>query len=49
MIRRVAELDLGPGLEVVGFQSLRGWPNVSDEFATGSAACSTIVSSCRAR
>ena len=35
MIRRVAELDLGPGLEVVGFQSLRGWPNVSDEFATG--------------
>ena len=33
MIRRVAELDLGPGLEVVGFQSLRGWPEVSDEFA----------------
>jgi sugar phosphate isomerase/epimerase len=35
MIRRVAELDLGPGLEVVGFQSLRGWPEVSDEFAAG--------------
>jgi len=34
MIRRVAELDLGPGLEVVGFQSIRGWPHVSDEFAT---------------
>jgi sugar phosphate isomerase/epimerase len=34
MIRRVAELDLGPGLEVVGFQSLRGWPNVDDDFAT---------------
>jgi sugar phosphate isomerase/epimerase len=32
MIRRVAELDLGPGLEVVGFQSIRGWPNVSDDF-----------------
>ncbi len=31
MIRRVAELDLGPGLELVGFQSLRGWPNVDDE------------------
>jgi sugar phosphate isomerase/epimerase len=33
MIRRVAELDLGPGLEIVGFQSLRGWPEVSDAFA----------------
>lgn len=34
MIRRVAELDLGPGLEVVGFQSIRDWPRVSDRFAT---------------
>ena len=32
MIRRVAELDLGPGLEIVGFQSIRGWPNVDDAF-----------------
>jgi sugar phosphate isomerase/epimerase len=32
MIRKVAELDLGPGLEIVGFQSLRGWPHVDDEF-----------------
>jgi sugar phosphate isomerase/epimerase len=29
MIDRVAELGLGPGLELVGFQSLRGWPRVS--------------------
>ena len=34
MIRRVAELDLGPGLELVGFQSIRGWPKVSDGFVT---------------
>jgi sugar phosphate isomerase/epimerase len=33
MIRKVAELDLGPGLEIVGFQSLRGWPEVGDGFA----------------
>jgi sugar phosphate isomerase/epimerase len=32
MIRTVAELDLGPGLELVGFQSLRGWPHVDDDF-----------------
>jgi sugar phosphate isomerase/epimerase len=32
MIRKVAELDLGPGLELVGFQSIRDWPHVSDEF-----------------
>jgi sugar phosphate isomerase/epimerase len=35
MIRRVAELDLGPGLELVGFQSIRGWPNLTDEFVAG--------------
>src|SRR5215472_10205064 len=29
MIGKVAELGLGPGLEMVGFQSLRGWPRVS--------------------
>ncbi|GHF34719.1 sugar phosphate isomerase/epimerase [Amycolatopsis bartoniae] len=29
--RRVAELGLGPGLEVVGFQSFRGWPRLSEE------------------
>jgi sugar phosphate isomerase/epimerase len=34
MIRRVAELDLGPGLEIVGFQSVRDWPRISDRFAT---------------
>jgi hypothetical protein len=32
MIRRVAELDLGPGLEIVGFQSIRDWPRLSDRF-----------------
>jgi sugar phosphate isomerase/epimerase len=31
MIDRVAELGLGPGLELVGFQSLRGYPRVSTE------------------
>lgn len=30
MIKRAAELDLGPGLEMVGFQSLRGWPHLDD-------------------
>jgi hypothetical protein len=30
-IDRVAELGLGPGLELVGFQSLRGYPHVSAE------------------
>jgi hypothetical protein len=34
MIRKVAELDLGPGLELVGFQSIRNWPQVNDEFVT---------------
>lgn len=31
MIDRVAELGLGPGLELVGFQSLRGYPHVPAE------------------
>ena len=31
MIGKVAELGLGPGLEMVGFQSLRGYPRVSGE------------------
>lgn len=31
MIDRVAELDLGPGLEMVGFQSIRNWPRVTPE------------------
>jgi len=31
MIDKVAELGLGPGLEMVGFQSLRGFPRVSAE------------------
>lgn len=30
-VRRVSELGLGPGLEVVGFQSFRDWPRLSDE------------------
>ncbi|MES2259949.1 MAG: sugar phosphate isomerase/epimerase [Pseudomonadota bacterium] len=33
LIARVAELGLGPGLEIVGFQSIRGFPAVSDAFA----------------
>ncbi|MHC6219393.1 sugar phosphate isomerase/epimerase family protein [Arthrobacter sp. MMS24-S77] len=30
-VRRVAERGIGPGLEVVGFQSFRGWPFLTDE------------------
>ena len=33
LIAKVAELSLGPAVEVVGFQSFRGYPDVSDEFA----------------
>ena len=33
MIAKVAELELGPGLEVVGFQSFRTYPDVPDEEA----------------
>jgi hypothetical protein len=33
LVRKVAELGIGPGLEVVGFQSFRDFPNVSDETA----------------
>jgi sugar phosphate isomerase/epimerase len=34
MIAKVAELDLGPGLEAVGFQSIRDWPRVTDDFVS---------------
>jgi sugar phosphate isomerase/epimerase len=33
LIAKVGELGLGPGLEVIGFQSIRGFPNVSNDFA----------------
>lgn len=33
LIREVAARKLGPGLEIVGFQSLRGFPDVTDEQA----------------
>lgn len=33
LVREVARRNLGPGLEVVGFQSIRGFPDVSDDFA----------------
>lgn len=33
MVAKVAELGLGPGVEVVGFQSFRGYPAISDEDA----------------
>ena len=33
MIEKVAELGVGPGLEMVGFQSVRDFPAISDEFA----------------
>ena len=34
LIAKVAELSLGPAVEVVGFQSFRGYPDVTDEFAS---------------
>ena len=33
LIEKVAELKLGPAVELVGFQSIRGFPEVTDEFA----------------
>src|SRR5690349_13001500 len=33
MLAKVGELGLGPGLEVEAFQTIRGFPYVSDEFA----------------
>ena len=33
MVAKVTELGLGPAVEVVGFQSFREFPDVSDEFA----------------
>lgn len=33
LVRKVAAEKLGPGLEVVGFQSFRGFPSISDETA----------------
>ena len=32
LFERAAELNMGPGLEVVGFQSIRGFPDVTPEF-----------------
>jgi sugar phosphate isomerase/epimerase len=33
LVRRAGELQLGPPVEIVGFQSIRGFPTVTDEFA----------------
>ena len=33
LVAMVAQLGVGPGLELVGFQSIRGFPAISDEFA----------------
>ena len=33
LVREVAARNLGPGIEIVGFQSLRGFPEVTDAFA----------------
>lgn len=34
LLRKAGELQLGPPVELVGFQSIRGYPVVTDEFAT---------------
>lgn len=33
LVREVARRNLGPGLEIVGFQSIKGFPEVDDAFA----------------
>lgn len=33
LIRKAGSLGLGPGLEIVGFQSIRGYPTITDSFA----------------
>lgn len=33
LVAKVAERKLGPGLEVIGFQSFRGFPHISDDTA----------------
>ncbi len=33
LVREVARRNLGPGLEIVGFQSIRGFPEIDDAFA----------------
>jgi sugar phosphate isomerase/epimerase len=35
LIAKVKELNLGPGLEIIGFQSLKGFPFLSGETITG--------------
>jgi hypothetical protein len=32
LFAKAAELDMGPGLEIIGFQSIRGFPQVTPEF-----------------
>ena len=34
LLRKVAELGIGPGVEIIGFQSIRGFPVVDDGFAS---------------
>ena len=51
LIAKVGALGLGPGLEVIGFQSIRGFPEVSDEFADrfkGLLAKHNLVPTCLA-
>ncbi len=33
IIEKIAEKNIGPAVEIVGFQSFRGFPDVSDEYA----------------
>ncbi len=44
LILKVAELGLGPGLEIVGFQSFRDYPEISDKFAED---LKELLSSCK--
>jgi sugar phosphate isomerase/epimerase len=49
LVAKVAELGLGPAVEVVGFQSIRTFPDVTDEFAgqfRGLLAKHGLIASC---
>ena len=51
LVSEVADRDLGPGLEIVGFQSLRGWPRLDGEQVRevrGVIEASGLIPSCLA-
>ena len=45
LVAKTVELGLGPGLEIVGFQSVRGYPKLDPEFERSSRTSSSATSS----